>query len=422
MPERRTAAAPRGPGWLREVPLAVLLGVLGFVSLPFLGDGQGPGRWEPPDGGPDGGHGGGPDGGPPFAPGWLDATPPDALAAVLVLTAAVSLVLRRRQPRWTLAVTTITSAAWLAIGYPFGPILLCLAVAVFAIARYRPTQEATLWAVGVVAVGLVAVLVGPRADTVLAVLVPLAAWVALPFTIGLARHLVSDARTRARADADERLVQHERLRLAHEVHDVVGHGLAAIQMQADIALHVRDSRPGQPEEALRAISAASAEALEELRSTLSSIRPDDAPSPGGSPDVRQGESRAATPGVARLPALAERVATAGVQVDLDVRVDGPLPAAADLAVYRIVQESLTNVVKHSAHPRAQVSVVREVDRVEVTVTNDDLHPEGHERGFGITGMQRRAAQLGGGLTFGPGGQPHTFRIHATLPVPPKESP
>lgn len=411
MPDRSPSERPRGPGWVREVPLALLLAVLGFVTLPFLGDDRGP--WGPGRG-PDGGAGDGPGGGPPFAPEWLDASAPDALAAVLVLMAAVALVLRRRHPPWTLSVTTLATAAYLAVGYPYGPILLSLAVAVFAVARYRPTRQATAWAVGAFAALFVATLVGPHGEQALAGVVPLAAWVALPFTIGLARHLVTDARARARADADERLVQAERLRLAQEVHDVVGHGLAAIQMQADIALHVRDSRPHQPEEALRAISAASAEALEELRSTLSTVRSDETAAEDG--------SRAPTPGVARLDALCARVSAAGTEVDLDVRVDGPAPAAVDLAIYRIVQESLTNVVKHSAHPHAEVRVEQGADGVEVTVTNQDLHPEGHAPGFGITGMRRRATQLGGELTAGPGPTPGVFRVHATLPLPrPEES-
>lgn len=409
MPDRSPREGPRGPGWLREVPLALLLAVLGFVSLPFLGGDRGP--WGPGPWGPEHRSGDG----PPFAPGSLDLPGPDGLATVLVLTAAVALVLRRRQPRWTLGVTTLATGAWFALGYPYGPILLCLAVAVFAIARHRPTREATAWSVGAFVVLLLAHLFGPTGDAALAGVVPLAAWVALPFALGLARHLVVDARTRARAEADERLVNAERLRLAQEVHDVVGHGLAAIQMQADIALHVRESRPDQPEEALRAISSASAEALAELRSTLSTFRADDA--------AAGGDSRAPTPGVARLGALGERMSTAGVEVDLVIDADEPLPGALDLAVYRIVQESLTNVVKHSAHPHAEVRVTRGADLVEVTVTNQDPHPEDHEVGFGIAGMRRRAAQLGGELTTGPGPVPGLFRVHARLPLPrPEESP
>lgn len=402
MPERSTASArpPRGPAWLRDVPLALALAVVGLVSLRFLGrEGGRPGR--------------GPEGPPPFGP--VDDVPPDALAAVLVGVAAVALVLRRLRPRWTLVVATAATATYLTLGYPYGPILVSFAVAVFSVARHRPTREAGLWS-GAALVALLVHLAPHLPDgSAIAGVVPAAAWVALPFSIGLARRLAADARARARADADERLVDAERLRLAQEVHDVVGHGLAAIQMQADIALHVRASRPGQPEEALRAISAASAEALEELRSTLSRIRPDDAAAHDGSRDP--------TPGVARLDALCERVRAAGVAVDLEIDgVREPLPAATDLAVYRIVQESLTNVVKHSQHPRAEVRVTGSDDGVEVTVTNEDVHPDDHTPGFGIVGMRRRATQLGGTLTHGRGPRPNTFRVTAALPLPPEESP
>ena len=394
-PGASAPSRPRGPGWLREVPLALVLALIGLVSLPFIGrDRSG---WGPESGD-----------GPPFA-GHVDGTTPDAIAAVLVAMAAVALLMRRRQPVWTLTVTTGATALYLALGYPYGPILLSLFVAIYSLARHHPTRPAALWATAAFVALLVHLLTHPPGSALGAV-VPTATWVALPFTIGLARHLVADARTRARTEADERLVQAERLRLAQEVHDVVGHGLAAIQMQADIALHVRGTRPGQPEEALRAISAASEEALEELRSTLSTIRPD--------ASTASDDSRAPTPGTAGLDALCDRVRAAGVEVDLELTGDDDiLPAATDLAVYRIVQESLTNVVKHSAHPRAEVRVHRDATGVKVTVTNEDLAPEGHVAGFGIAGMRRRAGQLGGALSFGPGPRPHTFRIHATLPLP-----
>lgn len=395
MPDPSTRSRPRGPGWLREVPLALALALIGLVSLPVIGRERS--GW-----GPDSGEG------PPFAPGPVDGTAPDSIAAVLVAMAAVALLLRRREPLWTLTVTTGATATYLALGYPYGPILLSLFVAIYSIARYRPTRPAALWATAALAALLVHLVTHPPGSALGAV-VPTATWVALPFTVGLARRLMTEARVRSRADADERLVQSERLRLAQEVHDVVGHGLAAIQMQADIALHVRESRPGQPEEALRAISAASAEALEELRSTLSTIRPAD----GARPD----DARAPTPGVARLEALCNRVRATGVEVDLElIGPDSSLPAATDLAVYRIVQESLTNVVKHSAHPWAEVRVRRGTDEVEVTVTNAELAPEAHVPGFGITGMQRRAAQLGGDVEVGPGAAPHTFRVRAVLPM------
>jgi signal transduction histidine kinase len=184
-------------------------------------------------------------------------------------------------------------------------------------------------------------------------------------------------------------VDAERLRLAQDVHDVVGHGLAAIQMQADIALHLRQSKPAQAQVALEAISRASSDALAELRTTLAAISPD-----GSGPD----SARAPAPGLARVDDLRRRVEDAGVTVEVTVRgKPRPLPAAVDLAAFRILQESLTNVVKHSPHPRASVEISYRPAEVVLAVANQDL-AGAHTDGFGIAGMRRRAAHLGGELT------------------------
>jgi signal transduction histidine kinase len=237
------------------------------------------------------------------------------------------------------------------------------------------------------------------------------AWVAIPFTLGLARRLVAEAGARERAASDRRLLDAERLRLAQEVHDVVGHGLAAIQMQADIALHLRRTRPAQAGEALEAISRASAEALAELRTTLASIAPSEHTS---------AESRAPTPGLARLDDLVARVTDAGVTVDAAVTgARRPLPPSVDLAAYRVLQESLTNVVKHSAHPHAVVEVGYRPGAVRLRVANQDLAcgpDEEYADGFGIAGMRRRVAHLGGRLTAGPAPDGSHFEVRATIPT------
>src|SRR5699024_5803841 len=156
-----------------------------------------------------------------------------------------------------------------------------------------------------------------------------------------ARRAVAQAAVREREAADQRLVDAERLRLSQEVHDVVGHGLAAIQMQADIALHVQENRPEHARQALAQISRASSEALEGLRAVLSAAHP-----------ASDEEARAPTPGLARLDGLLARVQQAGVDVSCQTKGTGrPLPAAVDVAAYRVLQEALTNVVKHSPHPR-----------------------------------------------------------------------
>jgi signal transduction histidine kinase len=204
---------------------------------------------------------------------------------------------------------------------------------------------------------------------------------------------VVDAQARERAEAERHIADAERLRVALEVHDVVGHGLAAIQMQADIALHLRDTRPEMAVAALTAISAASSEALEELRVTLAGL--------------------AETPGPAQAEELCARVRRAGVDVDLVV--DGapaPLPPAA----YRVLREALTNVVKHAADPRARVAIEHRPDRVDLHISNP-VRATGHADGFGLTGMRRHVEQAGGTLTTD--ARAGTFAVHAVIPRSPR---
>ncbi len=392
-----TAAGVRG--WLCLGALPLGLAFLGLLTLPVLGHGPGSGD------------------GPPWAedrwgpgsPTDAAVTDPGALAAVLVLVAAAGLLLRHRRPEVALAITTAATGAYLALGYPYGPILLTLAVAVYVTARRLPLVPALLWACGSLVVLVLLLLTRSVAPTSL---LPAAPWLALPFTIGLVRRQSTDARTRARAEADRRLVEAERLRVAQEVHDVVGHGLAAIQMQADIALHVRERDPEQPVRALQAISTASEEALTELRATLTGVRS------GGT---------APTPGLAGIDALRERVRASGVEVDLAVVGDvAGLPGPVDLAAYRIVQEALTNVVRHSADRAARVRITREPQALHITVSNrqdptdptDSTgrrdRPERDTPALGIDGMRRRARQLGGELTAGE--QEGHFTVRAVIPL------
>ncbi|GAA2638110.1 sensor histidine kinase [Paractinoplanes durhamensis] len=318
--------------------------------------------------------------------------PVDVVAALLVLAAGTATALRHRLPVPALLAAAALTSAYLLAGYPYGPILLSVAVCVYAVARHHRPEWAAAWSLPALALLLLHTTDGTG-------LIPGAAWVVVPFTLGVARRQVVEAQRRERAETERRIADAERLRLAQEVHDVVGHGLAAIQMQADIALHLRDTRPDMAFPALAAISAASAEALDELRATLA--------------EVTQGPG----PGLARVGDLCDRIRTAGVTVDLTV--DGspaPLPAPADLAAYRVLQEALTNVVKHAAHPHARVAIHHGPRSVDLRVTNQ-ARDAGHADGFGITGMRRRVELVGGTLAAGPG--PGTFAVAAVIP---RESP
>lgn len=375
---RRMSAWPR-PRVGVDVGVAAVLTLLAIVSLPAIDEFRAADR------------------------------PVDTTAFALAVIAASATAGRRRWPRAVLAVVAIATSAYLALGYPYGPIMFCLAVAVYAGGRRLPLLPAAIWAAGTFVVLLAHLFTNEAALGGFAGLAPAAAWVAIPFTLGAARRLVVEAGARERAEADRRLLDAERLRLAQEVHDVVGHGLAAIQMQADIALHMQDSRPEQAGEALQAISKASSEALTELRNTLAAITPDQT-----EPDLR-----APTPGLAKLDALVQRVEDAGLTVAVTItgrpRVLSP---AVDLAAYRIMQEALTNVVKHSAHPRAEITIEHRRDEIILRVTNENLDALQHTDGFGITGMRRRVAHLGGSFTAGPGARRDVFEIRATIPTDP----
>ena len=219
------------------------------------------------------------------------------------------------------------------------------------------------------------------------------------------------AATRASRQIDQRRRQsEERLRIARDLHDVIGHNISLINVQASMGLDLMDSQPEQARAALSAIKSASKEALEELRTMLTTVRQDDdAP-------------RSPAPGLDRLPELIELTRAAGLSVEAEVAgKPPPLPAAVHLAAYRIIQESLTNVARHTGRARITVRVTYDDAAVHVEIDDDGKAPSGggttSGTGSGITGMRERAAALGGDLSAGfrPGGG---FRVNARLPVRP----
>ncbi|MFJ6199987.1 sensor histidine kinase [Micromonospora sp. NPDC092111] len=326
----------------------------------------------------------------------------------LVAVAALALAVRRRWPLATLAATTSANTAYLLLGYPYGPILVALSVAVYTVAAYRPSRPATAACGGALALLLLSGLVGARQWGLLGVM-PVAAWVVVPFAVGTTVRLLRESATRTRADEARQLADAERLRVAREVHDVVGHGLAAIHMQAEIALHLLAKRPEQAGAALAAISRTSKEALDELRVTLTVVRRGEA-----------GAGRTPVPGLDQLPALRDRMAGAGLPVAVEVTGEvRTLPVAVDLTAYRAVQESLTNVLRHAGRAAATVRVDYRPDAVTVEVTDTGRGPAPHPPpgpgGHGLAGMRERVAVLGGSFRAGPG-DGGGFRVSVTLPV------
>ncbi len=339
----------------------------------------------------------------------------DLWAYALMAAAVVALAARRVWPLATLVVTVALSVAYLAVGYPVGPFFLAPAVAVYSLAA-RWSVRGSLVALGV---GFVALLAGHTPGLVeagrdellaqTAAGAPWAAgWLGLPWAIGTLVRLGREGATRDREEEARRRAYEERLRVARDVHDVVGHGLAVINMQAGVALHVLGRRPDQAEVALEAIKTASKDALDELRATLAVFRrPDEADAP-----------RRPTPGLDQLESLTADMADSGLPVELLVTGERTcLPGAVDLAAYRIVQESLTNVLRHAGGATATVRVTHEPDTLDLEITDDGRGraPRGDGRaGQGLTGMRERAAAVGGTLEAGPRGG-GGFRVHARLP-------
>ncbi|MGW9374905.1 sensor histidine kinase, partial [Streptomyces xanthophaeus] len=224
------------------------------------------------------------------------------------------------------------------------------------------------------------------------------------------------ARDRAeRAASERRRVGEERLRIARELHDVLAHSISVINVQAGVGLALLDSDPEQARTALTTIKAASKEALGEVRQVLDTLR-----APGEAP-------RTPAPGLDRLSELVEQAAAAGLTVE--VTVEGQprgLPPGVDLAAFRIVQEALTNVVRHSGARTARVRLVWQPRDLELHVADDGPAtgaPSGGS-GTGLVGMRERASALGGSIEAGPrpeGG----FAVVARLPVQavaPREDP
>ncbi|WP_043729211.1 sensor histidine kinase [Streptomyces zinciresistens] len=344
---------------------------------------------------------------------------PDALSLVLMTLGAAALAFRRLAPLKVLALTGTVSLAEFVTGEPRAPVAMSAVIALYTVAA--TTDRTTTLRVGLLTVTVLtgaAMLAGPLpwyAQENLAVL----AWTGIGATAGDAvrsrRAFV--AAIRERADRAERTheqearrrVAEERLRIARDLHDVVAHHIALVNVQAGVAAHVMDKRPDQAKEALAHVREAGRSALNELRATVGLLR-------------QSGDPEAPTepaPGLHRLDELVGTFHSAGLPVEVArADQDTPLPAAVDLAAYRIVQEALTNVRKHAGTAaRAEVSVVRVGPNIEITVLDDgsgeDAALDGG--GHGLVGMRERVTALSGTLTTGPryGGG---FRVHAILPL------
>ncbi|MFC4536030.1 sensor histidine kinase [Sphaerisporangium dianthi] len=220
---------------------------------------------------------------------------------------------------------------------------------------------------------------------------------------------------RSASELARRAVTDERLRIARELHDVVAHSMTLITVKAGVADHVAEVRPQEARKALREIEAVSRGALVEMRHMLGVLRSEG--------DGETAAELCPAPGLSELSELAERAALAGVRVELDVTGAGGLPEGVELSAYRIVQEALTNVVRHAAPAHCRVTVRGGGGEVRVRVVDDGPGarvlpgPGGPGGGHGLVGMRERVVMYGGSFEAGPlaaGG----FAVTATLPYEP----
>ncbi|MEV5813503.1 sensor histidine kinase [Streptomyces mutabilis] len=338
----------------------------------------------------------------------------DPFARVLLFLTGAALLWRQRYPVAVVFGTSATTLVYLAAGYPYGPVLVAVALACFSAVvsghrRAAWSAMATLWAGHALLVHWLYRWLPPSGDSAASWggEIVIATWVVAIVAVSeLARTRREQwAKERAeRAQAARRRADEERLRIARELHDVLAHSISVINVQAGVGLALLDTDPEQARTALTTIKAKSKEALGEVRQVLDTLR-----APGAAP-------RTPAPGLDRLPELVEQAASAG----LTVEVEGKPPAltpATDLAAFRIIQEALTNVVRHSGSRHARVCLAREGGALRLRIDDDGpaTGAEAGGSGNGLAGMRERVAALGGTVEAGPrpdGG----FRVLATLPI------
>jgi signal transduction histidine kinase len=333
------------------------------------------------------------------------------VGVALVCAAALAVAARRRWPLYALAVSAV---AQVATGFAAAAVaqeaLLAIALVTYMVARVKPALPARIALLSVLAAFTLAAILSPGSLSVPVVFgsasvafvraAAEAAFVSAAWATGRAM--------RSAAVYNERhakaTVQEERLRIARELHDVVAHSMSVIAVQAGVGHFVIRDCPEEAEKALAVIETTSRESLNQMRMLLDMLR-----------EERPGDLLPA-PGLADLPQLADQTRRAGLEVDLAITGEPrDLPAGEDLAAFRVTQEALTNVLKHSGTTHCRVSAGYQADGVTITVTDEGTGPYDGEAGHGLAGMRERVTMYGG--TFQAGPRPGLgFGVEAWLPL------
>lgn len=341
---------------------------------------------------------------------------PDAVAYALVVLSAAALLWRRRWPVAVIVVALASTIAYFALGYTHGPAFIALMVAL--VTAVWTGHRTAAWSLGVsgLAIYLVVLLLRSSERPSIAFLVAHVAWLLVVLLgaeiVRVQRERIAEAR-RQQFEEQRRQASEERLAIARELHDVVAHSMSVINVQAGIALHLRDDLP-RALETLATIRKVSADALIELKQTLDVLR-GDAASP-----------RRPMPDVHALDDLVGQAEAAGLSVELDIgghltdHRDRRLPTAVAQAAYRIIQESVTNVIRHSGSQGVRIEVYWADGRLELAVLDRGHGFTAPVAGNGLRGMRERVDALGGELSVSPrpGGG---CAVRAWLPAPLRES-
>ena len=333
---------------------------------------------------------------PLWLPAWLGWT--------IMLTSAVPIVLRRWWPRPAYVLALVLTAAAVPIG---GPVLAVAVVsagcALFTFVVHRGSRASRVgFVAGLLGVGLLGVVV-PNPSTATTVNFGASALI-VGFALGVAVHGRREYAAAERENHAREAVSAERLRIAREMHDVVAHSMSLIAVKAAVGNHVASEQPAEAREALRVIEDTSRETLAELRRMLGVLR-----------DGTGVPALAPAPTLDDLRALAERAELAGPSVDLAIEGLDELPGGIGQSVYRIVQEALTNVVKHADATTCRIRVTGGEGEVRIEV-RDDGRGGVATPGHGLIGMRERVAVYGGDFSAGP--LEPGFRVFARLPYEP----
>ena len=343
----------------------------------------------------------------------------DLLSVVFAVVATLPLALRERLGFFAMAPLLVGGVVL--VLWDFDPSTTVVAIpawALFDLARHYGRRETIVAAVLVGPCVFVSVLPFADSGAELATTTLLnLAWCELALAAGYVmwhnRAQVEREAAAHEADAERRLGE-ERLRIAREVHDVVAHAMVAINVQAGVAAHLLDEDAEQAREALLQIKRTSGDALRDLRATLGILR-----------DPGQAAPVAPAAGLEDLEGVAAQLRAAGVDVTVDVAAAGPVPTPVHAAGYRIVQEALTNVLRHAGARTVRVVARTDADMLTLVVEDDGAGgsdgpaaPDG--AGTGVRGMRERAEALGGMLSAGPSGE-QGWRVEAALPLVPAEA-